>query len=99
MGRREWYLNWGTKSSSKKAKAAVSGGGGGGGNGRSSSRGGDIKPTTPPVATVAAAAAVSAGGCMNAVFHLFDFQHFQLCLHPQDSSFLSDDPTPLKGKV
>ncbi|KNA11625.1 hypothetical protein SOVF_133600 [Spinacia oleracea] len=34
---------------------------------------------------------------MNAVLHLFDFQHFQLCLHPQDSSFLSDDPTPLKG--
>uniref|UniRef100_A0A803M0L6 DUF3741 domain-containing protein n=1 Tax=Chenopodium quinoa TaxID=63459 RepID=A0A803M0L6_CHEQI len=34
---------------------------------------------------------------MNAVLHLFDFQHFQLCLHPQDGSFLPDDPTPLKG--
>ncbi|XP_021730178.1 uncharacterized protein LOC110697139 isoform X2 [Chenopodium quinoa] len=99
MGR-EWYLNWGTKSSSKKGKTSSGGGDGGGhGNGRNGggSRGVERKPTTPPTATVAAAAAASSGGCMNAVLHLFDFQHFQLCLHPQDASFLPDDPTPLKG--
>ncbi|XP_021765216.1 uncharacterized protein LOC110729738 [Chenopodium quinoa] len=95
MGR-EWYLNWGTKSSSKKGKTSGSGSGNGNGRSGGSSRGVERKPTTPPTATVAAAAA-SAGGCMNAVLHLFDFQHFQLCLHPQDGSFLPDDPTPLKG--
>lgn len=96
MGR-EWYLNWGTKSSSKKAK--TNGGGGGGGRNGSESRGGEKKASTPPTAAAAAAAAAaSAGGCMNAVLHLFDFQHFQLCLHPQDSSFFPDDPTPLKGE-
>ncbi|XP_057528098.1 uncharacterized protein LOC130806889 [Amaranthus tricolor] len=82
MGR-EWYLNWGTKSSSKKGRTNNKGGGGG--IGRKSS-------TPPPVA--AAAAAATAGGCMNAVLHMFDFQ---LCLHPQDSSFLPDDHTSLKG--
>lgn len=95
MGR-EWYLNWGTKSSSKKAK--TNGGGGRGGGRRGSERGGgEKKASTPPTAAAAAAAAASAGGCMNAVLHLFDFQHFQLCLHPQDSSFFPDDPTPPKG--
>lgn len=90
MGR-EWYLNWGTKSSSKKGRTTNKGGGGGGdggGVGRKSS-------TPPPVA--AAAAAATAGGCMNAVLHMFDFQ---LCLHPQDSSFLPDDiHTSLKGII
>lgn len=84
MGR-EWYLNWGTKSSSKKGRTNNKGGGGG--IGRKSS-------TPPPVA--AAAAAATAGGCMNAVLHMFDFQ---LCLHPQDSSFLPDDHTSLKGII
>lgn len=97
MGR-EWYLNWGTKSSSKKGRTSGGGGGSGGSSGRNgnSSQGLDRKSTAPPAATAAAAVA-STGGCMNAVLHLFDFQHFQLCLHPQDSSLLPDDPTPLKG--
>ncbi|KAL2920573.1 50S ribosomal protein L4 [Bienertia sinuspersici] len=98
MGR-EWYLNWGTKSSSKKGRT-TGGRSGGGGDSRKTdeNRKGENKPAIPPTATAAAAAAAaSAGGCMNAVLHLFDFQHFQLCLHPQDNSFLPDDPTTLKG--
>ena len=47
------------------------------------SRGGAKKEATrPPAATVVAAAAASVG-CMNAVLHMFDFQRFHLCLHPQ----------------
>ncbi|KAJ8438035.1 hypothetical protein Cgig2_030016 [Carnegiea gigantea] len=65
------YLSWGTKPSKKGG--AMSGGG----------RGGAKKEATrPPAATVVAAAAAS-GGCMNAVLHMFDFQRFHLCLHPQ----------------
>ncbi|KAK9672701.1 hypothetical protein RND81_12G118100 [Saponaria officinalis] len=84
MGR-EWYFNWGSKSSSKK---------GGGGGGRV---GGDRRSGMPQVATAAAAVAAS-GGCMNAVIHIFDFNHFHLCLHPNNnSSYLQDDSVPLKG--
>jgi len=65
------YLSWGTKPS--KRKGAMSGGG----------RGGAKKPATPPPAATVAAAAAAGGGCMNAVLHMFDFQRFHLCLHPQ----------------
>lgn len=84
MGR-EWYLNWGTKSSSKKRGMT---GGGGGGRER--------KRAAPPAA--AATMAATAGGCMNAVLHMFDFHHFQLCLHPHDSAAVLShhDPTSLK---
>ncbi|KAL9225273.1 hypothetical protein vseg_001219 [Gypsophila vaccaria] len=94
MGR-EWYFNWGSKSSSKKGGGTTTKGGGGGGGGRD---GGDRRPGMPQVATAAAAVAAS-GGCMNAVLHMFDFNHFHLCLHPNsnNSPYLQDDSFPLKG--
>ncbi|KAH9626055.1 hypothetical protein KSS87_001980 [Heliosperma pusillum] len=92
MGR-EWNFIWGSKSSNKKTGGVKSDGGGGGGGGGRGSR------EKKMVRTKVAAAAVASGGCMNALLHMFDFHHFHICLHPQNSSYLSDedDPTPCKG--
>ncbi|XP_074281934.1 uncharacterized protein LOC141606633 [Silene latifolia] len=88
MGR-EWYFIWGSKSSNKKA-GGIKGNGGGSGRG-----GGREKKSVRPQVT---AATVASGGCMNALLHLFNFHHFHVCLHSQNSSYLPDDDlTPSKG--
>ncbi|XP_074319633.1 uncharacterized protein LOC141656582 [Silene latifolia] len=88
MGR-EWYFNWGSKSSSKKSGATKGGGGGRDGI--------DKRSGKPEVVATAAAAVAASGGCMNAVLHMFDFHPFHLCLHPNNNSYIHDDPIPLKG--
>ncbi|GAB4826024.1 hypothetical protein Ancab_008893 [Ancistrocladus abbreviatus] len=82
---REWY-NWAPKSSRK------SGGRGGAGDGGAAGVKGGQKNSVPPP---------SAAGCMSTLLHLFDFHHFQFCLHQphafQPTPSLPEDPTSLKG--
>ncbi|KAL9240410.1 hypothetical protein vseg_014635 [Gypsophila vaccaria] len=91
MGR-EWYFSWGSKSSTKKG--GIKGGDGDDGDGGGGS---DKKSVKRPQAAAVVAPLAAAGGCMNAMLHLFDFHHLHLCLHSQNSSYLPDDPTTSKG--